>query len=70
MLASALAGVLLVGFALSTAPAPSAAEGLAPDVASALGIDDGGPTEVSLDDEEPSPAASATRRRRRRPAGR
>jgi peptidoglycan/LPS O-acetylase OafA/YrhL len=59
-LASALAAVVLVGFALSTAPTPSAAEGLAPDVANALGIDDGGPTEVSLDDPDPSPAASAS----------
>jgi peptidoglycan/LPS O-acetylase OafA/YrhL len=59
VLASALAGVIIVGLALSTAPAPSAAEGLAPDVAEALGIADGGPTEVSLDD-EPSGAASAS----------
>lgn len=58
VLASAMAGILLVGIALASAPAPSAEEGLAPDVASALGIADGGPTEVSLDDEEPSPAAS------------
>lgn len=61
VLASALAGVLIVGFALATAPAPSAEEGLAPDVANALGIADGGPTEVSLDDEaEPVPVASAS----------
>ncbi len=60
VLASALAGILLVGVALASAPAPSAEEGLAPDVANALGIADGGPTEVSLDDDEPSPAASAS----------
>ncbi len=60
VLASALAGILVVGIALATAPAPSAEEGLAPDVASALGIADGGPTEVSLDDDDPSPAASAS----------
>lgn len=62
ILASALAGILFVGVALATAPAPSAEEGLAPDVANALGIADGGPTEVSLDDDEaePSPAVSAS----------
>lgn len=64
VMAAALAGVLLVGFALATAPAPSAEEGLAPDVANALGIADGGPTEVSLDDQAetmpvPSPSAGA-----------
>lgn len=58
VLASAIAGILLVGIALASAPAPSAEEGLAPDVAIALGIADGGPTEVSLDDEDPTPAAS------------
>jgi lysophospholipase L1-like esterase len=62
VLAGAAAAILAVGFALSTAPAPSAAEGLAPDVAEAMGIADGGPTEVSLDDTDetaqPSPGAS------------
>ena len=58
--AGAAAGILVVGFALSTAPAPAAAEALAPDVAAALGLDQGGPTEVSLDDpEETTGAASA-----------
>jgi peptidoglycan/LPS O-acetylase OafA/YrhL len=52
VLAGAGAAILVVGFALSTAPAPAAAEALAPDVAAALGIDEGGPTEVSLDDPE------------------
>ena len=68
VLATALAGVLVVGLALSTAPAPSAAAGLAPDVAEALGIADGGPTEVSLDD-EPSDAASASASAEPGPAG-
>ena len=56
VLASVLAGVLVVGFALSTAPAPTAAQGLAPDVAAAMGVADGGPTEVSLDDVDPAAA--------------
>ena len=66
VIASLAAGVLVVGFALASAPTPTAAEGLAPDVAEAMGIADGGPTEVSLDDgdteasAQPSPGASAT----------
>lgn len=48
--AGTLVGALIVGTALWTAPAPSAAAGLAPDVAAAIGVDDGGPTEVGLDD--------------------
>jgi lysophospholipase L1-like esterase len=68
VLATALAGVIVVGLALSTAPAPSAAEGLAPDVAEALGIADGGPTEVSLDD-EPTDATSAPASAEPGPAG-
>jgi len=47
--------VLSVGWALATAPAPGAQEALPADVAQALGLDDGGPTEVSLDDTD-SPA--------------
>jgi len=58
--AGAAAGILVVGFALSTAPAPAAAEGLAPDVAAALGLDEGGPTEVSLDDPDATPSAGPT----------
>ncbi len=57
ILATAAAGVILVGTVLGTAPAPTAATGLAPDVAEAMGITDGGPTEVSIDD-EPSTTAS------------
>jgi peptidoglycan/LPS O-acetylase OafA/YrhL len=60
VLASALAGVILVGYALSTAPAQSVEEGLAPDVAQALGIADGGPTEVTLDDAEVAPNLTAS----------
>ena len=60
VLAGAAAGVLVVGFALSTAPAPSAAEALPADVAAALGVDDGGPTEVSLEDEDQGPADSSS----------
>ena len=59
VLVSTLVAVLVVGFALSTAPAPTAAAGLPTDVAAALGVDDGGPTEVTLDD-EPTPVASPT----------
>ncbi len=56
-----VAAVLAVGIVLSTAPAPTAAEGLAPDVAQAMGIASGGPTEVTLDDEVvPSSTPSAT----------
>ena len=57
ILATATAGVVLVGTVLGTAPAPTAATGIAPDVAEAMGIADGGPTEVSIDD-EPSGVAS------------
>ncbi len=63
-IASALAGVVVVGAVLSTAAAPSANAGLAPDVAQALGIASGGPTEVSLDDpaDGPSPTPTPTPR--------
>jgi len=63
VLATATAGIVLVGTVLGTAPAPTAATGLAPDVAEAMGITDGGPTEVSIDDEPTdvaSPAASGS----------
>ena len=52
------AGILVVGFALSTAPVPTAAAGLPDDVVAAMGLASGGPTEVSLGDTEPTPAAS------------
>ena len=62
-----IAAVLAVGMVLSTAPAPTAAEGLAADVVEAMGIASGGPTEVSLDDDtdaassgSPSPSPTAT----------
>lgn len=58
MLATATAGVILVGTVLGTAPAPTAATGIAPDVAEAMGIADGGPTEVSIDDAPSTSAAS------------
>lgn len=58
VIAAVVAAVLVIGFALSTAPAADAKGGMPADVAAALGIDDGGPTEVSLDDEEPTPTAA------------
>lgn len=63
VIATSVAGVVLVGAVLSTATAPSANAGLAPDVAQALGVASGGPTEVSLDDpvDDPSPTPTATR---------
>ncbi len=57
-IASIVAGVVVVGAVLASAPAPTAAEGLAPDVAQAMGIADGGPTEVSLDDPATAPATT------------
>ena len=61
ILTSITAAVLAVGLVLSTAPAPTAAEGLAPDVVEAMGIASGGPTEVTLDDEaSPSSTSVAT----------
>jgi peptidoglycan/LPS O-acetylase OafA/YrhL len=57
---AAAAVVLALGLALSTAPAQASADAIAPDVAEAMGIADGGPTEVSLDDEEPSPSPAAS----------
>lgn len=55
-----VAGILIVGFALSTAPVPTAAAGLPDDVVAAMGIASGGPTEVSLGDEEPTPRPSGS----------
>jgi peptidoglycan/LPS O-acetylase OafA/YrhL len=52
-------GVVVLGAALATAPAPSAAAGLPADVAQAIGIASGGPTEVGLGDAENSGAASS-----------
>lgn len=57
------AAVLVVGVGLASAPAPTSEGGLAPDVAAAMGIASGGPTEVSLDDEDttaPTPSSSAS----------
>jgi peptidoglycan/LPS O-acetylase OafA/YrhL len=52
--------VVILGAALATAPAPTAAAGLPTDVAEAMGIASGGPTEVGLGDaENSSPAATA-----------
>jgi hypothetical protein len=56
ILTSLTAAVLAIGIVLSTAPAPTAAEGLAPDVVEAMGLASGGPTEVTLDDEATSSA--------------
>ncbi len=59
--ATGAVAILVVGTSLATAAAPTATEGLAPDVVAAIGLADGGPTEVSIDDEAsgaPSPSAS------------
>ena len=53
-----VASVLALIIALVAVPAPDSAAGVAPDVAQAMGIDNGGPTEVSIDD-APSTGASA-----------
>jgi peptidoglycan/LPS O-acetylase OafA/YrhL len=52
VIAAFAAVVVAIGFGLATAPAASAQEALPQDVAEALGVADGGPTEVSLDDPE------------------
>jgi peptidoglycan/LPS O-acetylase OafA/YrhL len=52
------AAVLVLGFTLSTAPAADSATALPQDVAEAMGIASGGPTEVSLDDPDASAQAS------------
>jgi peptidoglycan/LPS O-acetylase OafA/YrhL len=49
-----IALVVAIGVGLASAPSASAQEALPADVAEALGVADGGPTEVSLDDPEPS----------------
>jgi hypothetical protein len=55
--------VVVLGAALATAPAPTAAAGLPNDVVDAMGIASGGPTEVGLGDEDaptsPTPLASS-----------
>jgi peptidoglycan/LPS O-acetylase OafA/YrhL len=48
----AVAIIASLTISLVAAPAPDAQEALPEDVAVALGLDDGGPTEVSLDDPE------------------
>ena len=50
VLATAIAGIAVVGTVLASVPAPSANAGLPPDVAQAMGLDQGGPTEVTLDE--------------------
>jgi peptidoglycan/LPS O-acetylase OafA/YrhL len=57
-IAAGLGAILVVGAVLSTAPAPTAAAGLPTDVAQAMGIASGGPTEVSLDDGSSAPSPS------------
>jgi peptidoglycan/LPS O-acetylase OafA/YrhL len=59
-LAAGLGGILVVGAVLATAPTPTAAAGLPSDVAEAMGIASGGPTEVSLDDGGPTSDVSAS----------
>jgi len=58
-IAGTVIGVIVLGAALATAPAPTAAAGLPADVAQAMGIASGGPTEVALGDAENSGAASS-----------
>ena len=59
VIAAGVASIIAVGTVLGTAPVPTAASGLAPDVAAAIGVADGGPTEVSIDD-QPSTSAGAS----------
>ncbi len=58
VLVTGAVAVIAVGVLLSTAPNAGEAAALPTDVAEALGIDDGGPTEVSLDDPEPTSSAA------------
>ncbi|MEZ5116141.1 MAG: acyltransferase family protein [Candidatus Nanopelagicales bacterium] len=51
-----VACVTLVGAGLATAPKADENGGLASDVAAAIGVADGGPTSVSLDDPQPAGA--------------
>ena len=63
VVATAAVAVIGVGVLLSTAPNASEASALPADVAEAMGIESGGPTEVSLDDPvsaSPSPEATAS----------
>ena len=55
-----LAAVALVGAVLATAPTPTAAAGLPDDVAEAMGVADGGPTEVTLGEEVVVASAAPT----------
>jgi hypothetical protein len=59
-LAGAAMVIVVVGASLATAPAPTAAAGLPPDVVEAMGIASGGPTEVALGDESGSGASTST----------
>lgn len=57
VIGTAAAGIVALGLVLAAVPSPTAAAGLAPDVAEAMGLADGGPTEVTLDDPAtPGPA--------------
>ncbi len=60
IIAACLAIVVTIGISLATAPAANTQEALPADVAEAIGIADGGPTEVSLEDPEPGTAADVT----------
>jgi peptidoglycan/LPS O-acetylase OafA/YrhL len=55
-IAGGLIALVVVGAALTSAPAPTAAEGLPQDVVQAMGLASGGPTEVGFGDGE-SPSA-------------
>ncbi|MDO8309453.1 MAG: acyltransferase family protein [Actinomycetota bacterium] len=61
VIGTAVAGIVALGLVLAAVPAPTAAAGLAPDVAEAMGLTDGGPTEVTLDDPAtPAPTTGPT----------
>ena len=53
-------GVFVLTAALITVPRATADQGLAPDVAAAIGVASGGPTEVSLDEPATVPSAAAS----------
>ena len=58
MITALLAVVATIGISLATAPAANTQAALPTDVAEAIGIADGGPTEVTLDDAVPASSAS------------
>lgn len=59
IVAGFVAIVATIGISLATAPAANTQEALPADVAEAIGLADGGPTEVSLEDPAPADASGA-----------